>query len=356
MSHENSEREPLSLSNVESILAYIPHALGFTPTESAVLLLINDNRLEATLRVDLPPASGQATKWATQVASLVSRVKANSVSAVIYTRKNNSEVLPHERTIEALREVLPTYAIDLKDAWCASDRLWSYADKNWKELDLDALKVHDVNIQMIATGSAPLENAKSIFAVDPWANAEGIRAMAEEVTGTPVAFLNGWKSVLASSAPVVALQEDDALTAFLLASMNSKLVRDLLPLLACFGDETVDELLMEYLATGEAPELMADLISGKSDRAIMWKRVDQLERILHNLLGVAKAEPEYAFKTLLAWIQWAKGRGSLSLNLLSEVLAETDYTLAGLLRQLMSHGIMPSWALSPERAWRPNFR
>ena len=46
--------EHLTISGPEDILGYIPHSLGYWPSDSLVAMTMQGKRLGATLRVDLP--------------------------------------------------------------------------------------------------------------------------------------------------------------------------------------------------------------------------------------------------------------------------------------------------------------
>ncbi|MGP5523304.1 DUF4192 family protein [Glutamicibacter arilaitensis] len=350
MIREEPNRSPLSLKDKNSVLAYIPHALGFVPKESAVLMLINKSRVEATLRVDLP-TDGSPDAWAHRVAGLLARIKVQNVTAVLYTEQATADVLPHEQAIVSLREVLATHAVDVHSAWCVTDRVWDYADKSWEPLNIDAQKFHPVNVALIATGSAPVD-VETMFSVEPWANAESIRALAENIEIPVFEALDAWTEILDAREPLKLLQDNHLLTAELLASMNVPLARDLLPHLAAMGVDKALTVFKAYVRTGTAPTSLLELLTGYSKEQILWERIDQLELVLHNLLGVAQGKPAIAFKAILAWIQWGKGRSSIAQHLLESLPPGTEYNLAEVLLDFMRTGFLPMWAHDSKRAWR----
>ena len=51
--------EHLTISGPEDILGYIPHSLGYWPSQSLVAMTMQGKRLGATLRVDLPEGGGR---------------------------------------------------------------------------------------------------------------------------------------------------------------------------------------------------------------------------------------------------------------------------------------------------------
>ncbi|MFE4835089.1 DUF4192 domain-containing protein [Arthrobacter sp. NPDC056691] len=56
--------EHLTISGPEDILGYIPHSLGYRPSESLVAMTMQGKRLGATLRVDLPTGGGRRSREA----------------------------------------------------------------------------------------------------------------------------------------------------------------------------------------------------------------------------------------------------------------------------------------------------
>jgi hypothetical protein len=78
--------------------------------------------------------------------------------------------------------------------------------------------------------------------------------------------------------------------------------------------------------------------------------------LFRELAAVAEGDAKAALLTMLAWVEWARARGSLAQQYLDRCLAECpDYNLARLLRELLAAGALPSWSTVRESAWRgPN--
>ena len=60
--------EKLTIKTPADVLSFIGHTLGFWPQESLVCITLDDNRIGATLRIDLPRQPGQELPYARTVA------------------------------------------------------------------------------------------------------------------------------------------------------------------------------------------------------------------------------------------------------------------------------------------------
>lgn len=94
------------------------------------------------------------------------------------------------------------------------------------------------------------------------------------------------------------------------------------------------------------------VLMGCTGAAPSWERIARLERVA---LGVAQMEePEVRAPALavLAWVQWARGRGSRCLAFLERSLSvDPGYRLALLLRGLVEQGELAAWARNRDTAW-----
>ncbi|WP_334122253.1 DUF4192 domain-containing protein [Glutamicibacter sp.] len=361
------ERHPISLSSYRDILAYVPHALGFHPKNSVVLLLVDDDRLEATLRVDLPPTENLSDlkMWITQVTRLLQRIpNIKDIAVVVYAPDDASEDnrAPFANLISELEVALARQTIGLRHAWCRQDsRIWDYDSEHDPVLQVvPALDTNETNLSMVLAGSAPLEKPWDGTGIPKWSNAQEILEVASTQENNIMLSLEVWHESL--SLPFAEatgkLHADPVRASIHVASLDTKLVRDLLPFLAGEGLESALDVLfgisIDEREGAIAP--LADYLLGRGWYAPDWERIDRLWAISRDLLGVAQGEPRQALLCLLAWVEWARGRGSMALVLLEQAVKENaEYELAGLLQRLMEHGVMPAWATDQLRAWRANF-
>lgn len=257
------------------ILSYIPHALGFMPAESLVVLTTAGKRLGATLRVDLPPAGAHPLAFAEGVLSyLRGDTEADGVLVAVYTQEEWPRLAlpPLSSLVLNVEAVLGAAGLPVRGGWLVSAAGWRdyfCGDEEccpWPGQPLDAVLHSALNAELIFGGSAfdasapeaVLRAAPSVAvrqgAVDgaigdtrdtgSAARAEAIEdaqahyaASCSDHWTTPAQFRTTsalWDSVLLQSAEFRVDVEPDV-TGFLLASVESRTVRDFLLASACLG-------------------------------------------------------------------------------------------------------------------------
>jgi len=361
------ERQPISLSSYKDILAYVPHALGFHPRNSAVLLLIDADRLEATLRVDLPPTDSRLDLkiWIAQISRLLHRIpNIDEIAVVIYAPDEEADFQdrPLANLVSELKVALAHQSIHLRHAWCRqASRIWDYDSQEGPEVqELSALETNETNLSMVLAGSAPLDQPWDGSGVPEWTSADDVMNLVRSQEADTVESLHAWNESLSCTVAdsSARLHSDAHWAAIHVGSLHTKLVRDLLPFLAGEGLESALDIIFG-ISVGERESSvvpLADYLLGRGWYAPDWQRVDRLWELSRDLLGVAKDESRQALLCILAWIEWARGRGSMALVLLDRAVLENEkYELAMLLQKLMEHGVMPAWATDQLRAWRANF-
>ena len=108
-----------------------------------------------------------------------------------------------------------------------------------------------------------------------------------------------------------------------------------------------------------AAQTFRDVLVGQYLRAPQWRGMDAAFSVFAELLAAAAAdqcadrEATAALLSLLAWIEWARGRGSRAQVYLVRCLAAyPGYRLAQLLEELLATGLFPLWARSAGTAWK----
>lgn len=105
-------------------------------------------------------------------------------------------------------------------------------------------------------------------------------------------------------------------------------------------------------AAGSAAERFRGILVGATDVPPDWAHLDAAHALFTDLVPVADGESAAALLSLLAWIEWARGRGSRAHLYLERALgASAGYRLALLLRELLGTGMLPDWAGTPQHAW-----
>lgn len=406
--------KPYRIRTAADVLSYIPHALGFLPRQSAVFVTMSGQSLGATLRVDLPPdpTAAEAHEFTQQVQHyLLADSAADRTLIVLYSDCpwEDPEAPPHGRIMDALYIGLAASGLPVRNAWFVSESIWreySCVDLNccpWPGRPVAEISTSELNAEMIFRGSHYGRSIEEATGVGPQLRF-GINPAVEESTRDNerrlgrswlladqfAATLNAWRTAmehsedrshLAGRLPSAVRDEESA--GFLLASLSCRTVRDFLlvqisvgPAAALAGAVTSDSLSMpggsplmppslssrcgtipfrtgRLRRSADMPELFRDVLVGDHDGAPDWKTIDRAADLFQGLLQFSSGTSTAALLSMLAWIEWAKGRGSRAQCFVDKCLeVDPDYKLARLLGQLFERGLLPQWAKSPHTAWR----
>lgn len=365
-----------SMATPDEVLAYIPHALGFYPRNSVVLLILQQTGLCATLRVDLPLESrGKAEEdlWVRQMINLVQKVPhADGLFIVFYTgasQGKSQQWPPRDGLLKSLAASVSAAGLQVRDGWHVGTKRWrSYFCMDARccppeGFPLPDLALTETHLRMVLAGSAPETELWDGEGVPRWENYETIRGMLAEnieIVSAPEGretLIAAWADLLGDD-PAIAekkIRLQASLSASLLASLHDKTLRDLLPYLAGRGEKDAFEVMSEILCDTEFSRVsrnFSEFLLGTTELYPDWERIERLWFICRDLLGVADGTDHAALLCLLGWIEWAKGRGSCALALLQAALRiDRDYRLAQLLMRLLETGEMPLWVTDPVKAW-----
>ncbi|MFC9354662.1 DUF4192 family protein [Arthrobacter sp. NPDC057013] len=131
--------EHLTISGPEDILGYIPHSLGYWPSDSLVAMTMQGKRLGATLRVDLPEGGGRRGREAfarTVAEYLLADKEADGTLLAFFTHDGLSQdggqdagrrgtAAPTFRPLLAdLECALGLAGMPVRDAWCVGEEYW----------------------------------------------------------------------------------------------------------------------------------------------------------------------------------------------------------------------------------------
>lgn len=257
----------LVVSSPADILSYIPHALGFLPSESLVVLTTAGRKLGATLRVDLPDTGADPLGFAHGVLSfLEGDLDADGTLVVVYTEESSGRgaPAPHSGTVLTLEDVLDTAGLPVRGGWLVSRSAWrdffclEEECCPWPGHPLDTVAHSALNAELIFGGStfdasapdAVLRTAPSVAARDDARTAAPDAAIRAVETAqahyaaccagrwtTPDQFRATsalWDAVLHRAGEFDAEAEPDV-AGFLLASVEARAVRDFLLVSACLG-------------------------------------------------------------------------------------------------------------------------
>lgn len=277
----------------------------------------------------------------------------------------------------------------------------------------DEITTSELNAELIFRGSHYARDLQEAVGIGPRlrfgsnASVEGNRSAIEGSMGD--SWLDADQFAVTMTAWCVAVNEhqdqpgragrlpsgvpDEESAGFLLASLSCRTVRDFLLVQICLGvgaaleaalcsdslgqptgspqvpqmlrngrppaagmeGIVVDDFLtaaQEQLPAEGDPAEFAAVLTGEHDGLLDWKRLTRAADLFHLMLQFSSGTSAAALLTMLAWTEWARGRGSRAQCYLDKCLEmDPEYRLAVLLQQLFATGRLPRWARSPATAW-----
>ncbi|WP_026819612.1 DUF4192 domain-containing protein [Arthrobacter castelli] len=410
--------KPFGVSTAADVLSFIPHSLGYWPGESLVFITLTGKVSGATLRVDLPDEPGPVPlrSFVKQVRQyLTSDTTADGTIVAMYTELDwQASDPPHRPVMTALQEELRDAGIPLRDAWWVGPSTWGCYDCSGNGCcppsgrDIDDITTSMLNAELIFQGSHYGDSLQDAHANRPEAGSGREVAVDHATAGSLsrigaswlqqdqfTATLAAWQVAMSSrrQQPNHRISAPGAeSTGFLLASLNTKMIRDCLLVQISVGRSTAltgagfsgalepaggypvvpDGLRRalkiapmadalgggDRLAVGDPDaedKLLAfrDVLLGQHTGVPDWPVINRAAMLFQSLLEYSTGTPAAALLTMLAWIEWIKGRGSSAAKYVDSCLQiDPEYELAILLDELFSAGMLPSWAMSPATAWR----
>jgi len=379
----------LSVSDSPNVLALVPHLLGFEPERSLALLLLSGRRLVATLRVDLPRPQRDGTTSDVECLEFSARVgrlldplaDVDGALLVAYGESPPGRELPHSDVLEHLGVSLALTGVSVAGAWYVGGSRWLHYDCPRPACcpttghSVDTLLGTEANAAMTFRGSAPKAGVWDGTNTRPWPGLDHVRrGVRGHLDGSRSRYtlrqlLGRWELLLQMPAAeaVAGLEADPDLTATLVASLHRYQLRNMLVSMAA-GASGYADIPREEGDLGYDPDdidsLMADshllaeravrFITGQADVAPDWRRMDRLWEIGYALVPATEGRDRSSLLTMMAWIEWARGRSTASKALLERGGGlERQDDLALIATTMMNRGEFASWVQDRSRAWRP---
>jgi len=321
-----------------TLLAVIPHLLGFIPQASVVVIGTSPprSRIRVTLRYDLPdpPGLGVAADLAAHAAAVIGSQRLDAAVAVGYGPE--TLVTP---VAEAVREAFAAAGIELQEFLRVQDlRYWSYVCRN--EACCPAAGVPlDPELHSAA--------ALAAFGVPVLADRTALAAR--------VAPLGG---IAAESMRQATRRAEQHVAQLLRKVRKSGRLGAVRQMIASEGLAAVGAMITRYREGGRftTDDEIARITVALRDLRVRddaWARMDPSHAQAHERLWtdvVRRAEPGYvaAPAALLAFVAWQSGDGALANVALDRALADDPrYSMALLLRQVITAGAPPALARLP---------
>lgn len=403
--------ERLTITGPEDILGFIPHSLGYWPSNSLVAMTMQGKRLGATLRVDLPvlgPGSGLQRFSRTVRDYLEADHDADGALLVLFSDEgwfagtdSAPGVVPAGAPVEgtlarllaALEVELELSGLPVRDAWYVGGAFWRNAycfDPSccpFPGRSVEEIRDSRLNAEMVFRGSTVGEDPSSAANATPAAaQADASLLESEQRWAGEFAALRGnrsqfasildaWGCVLAGEAEGNVPAE---LAGYLRASLRIPHWRDAVLVMSAAGRQAAEQGAEDFgifepdsgrpvvappleglPAAGPEDEAAypvpgyGEVLLGLAPRAPRWERMRALERMLQQLGAAGGGEGSAASLTGRAWIEWCRGRGSFAHALLDRAVAEhPGYRLAELLSELVNRGTLCGWAGRRDAAWQ----
>ena len=310
--------DTLTLRSPDALVSAVPYLLGFTPTESAVVVWLRQRRILLTQRLDLPAVAQQHAAWLRVLWSHDAARRADELVLVVV-----SAAPPNRDLIEAFVDRAHGAGVAVRDLLRVdAGRWWSLLCSDPDCCPDEGRPVAPGVAEMIAAeftilGRAPLPDRESVVAAlaeDPQ-RAAAVHAIGREAPRHGAA-LERWRSDrLALVSRVVLGQDSPALT------RPSRVAR----MLDGLADIRVRDTLLWDVAHREP---------------------DSLPAVFDALAGLLRAAPTgrvAPVATCCAVVAWLQGDGARALMAIERALADDPhYSLAQLVGASLQSGLPPA--------------
>lgn len=355
-----------TLSSLADVVAMVPHRMGFHPKNSLVLILVDaDGRWFATARQDwredTPPV--RLCEWVQDVAC-----DADHVLVGLYG--------PREEARDLLM-VVTVCVENVARGWVMHTDGWDEAvpPGRWVEHPLEEVWSSPAQLECWSEGSAPGDQPPAHPLVPRWEGerqhlwraqlSEGGRELQEE---TPEGLrdtwaLVAWDHVLAEVADCLGAGAEIQWEALLeplavaVLGLDSPAVRDSMfvgalvgprpntPEVAATAGEWRDDWWDEgkgRLLTDE--EMASRVLLGEFDAPPRTQQAVALRVVLEEMVEQSPPESAAHMLCMLAWMDWANGRGSMAAAGLERALGLIpEHSFARLLLSFIDTGTVPKW-------------
>jgi Domain of unknown function (DUF4192) len=334
-----AEPDPVRIDSTASLLAIVPYLLGFEPANSMVVIGTHPctGQVMLTLRYDLPdpPDPQDAAGITAHAIGILTGQHARSAFAAGYGPGRLVTPLA-----AALRAAAPSAGLEMREILRVQDkRYWSCLRTG-----------HDGGV----AGGTPFSTASHLATALLTAGGPRVLAGREELAAA-VAALGGEAGEAMARATRRAEQHAARLIRQAAESGQKAPARRLV---ADAGLDAVARATGRYRrsgrpVTGQEAAWLTIVLRDLRVRDDAWARMDPAHTAAHLRLWTdltRRARPGYvpAPASLLAFVAWQSGDGALANVALDRALADDpQYSMAMLLRQVISSGAPPSMARLP---------
>lgn len=376
---------PLRLKTISDILEYVPHALGYLPDQSIVVLFARGSGVGPCLRIELPEYDAAAperqhrrmTKQLRYFAQQLRdsyRMTSSFVMCYDYSDHKDRDrltVLPHQDLVDECAGTLRSggYAV-ARTLLVSSDSWMDYVSSDTpsrgqpEERRAKGVKgTSPIGPELVLRGYPKPRLRAEVSAIpsvaqnlqeDVMAKVRVVQSASGELSGR-MRLLQGWVLAVNSLTynPDIAWKSAEIsreLMAVCIAALQEVTVRDA-ALAVSIGEQTAAERIVQNrLPTRER---VVSRVCGGGAAPPDRYRLEATESLVRSLVGYCDVALRAPLFTVLAWSYWCRGLSSISGDFLGKALSiDPQYTLARLLFKAVLAGLMPEWILSPLRTHR----
>ncbi|WP_309304104.1 DUF4192 domain-containing protein [Arthrobacter sp. CJ23] len=379
-----TSKERMTISQPEDVLGFIPHVLGYWPTDSLVAITMQGNTLGATLRVDLPAGGSRSLLplFAARVRDyLAADERADGVLLAVFTDAGWQDGTLLDRNMPLLAELQEVLGSGpcVREAWLVGTEYWRSAYCTDAACcpapgrPVEQIRDSRINAEMVYRGSSVANPPPA--GIPLGADPRHLGTLDSEERHLAQMLLH-WRSRRSLDAVLELwgriLDGPDApltpeLLGFLRASLRVPAWRDAVAVMAAAGTSAAcrGAEAFGYLTANDdgppldvpkvagtagdtagtdanadgAPLSYGDVLLGLHPRIPDWPRMERLEAVLSGLRDAGGGEALAAILTLQGWIHWCKGSGSFAHGHFVRADAEQPgYRLAELLGEWCGAG------------------
>jgi len=348
-------------------LALVPRLLGFTPTESLVVVPMRGGRSLGALRIDLPPSDTSVDAVASTVIGMLCRVSgADGFAGVVFTEASAGRGLPGADLALALERSADACGLEVVDILTVAGTGWgSHFDERMPPggRPLVELERHLPPLEGDQHEGAALPSAEPAATASVEVALRSLESALAVLCGIPAVDGTSERIDPAALEAGCALDDlpglyegcldwdpaslDPMRTAVLAWCLARPSLRDVALVQWATDRRGGDTALDAQRRWEDGEDYPADLAS------VMWgegERPDpsRLEAALTLVRRVASRTPEAHRAGSLAtaaWLAWSLGRSTHADRYAAEALQiEPEHGLAEIVRSFVAHAHLPDWA------------
>lgn len=343
------------------LLSLVPQLLGYTPTQSLVIIPMARGRSLGAMRVDLPPNDADLDAVASSVMGMVCRIpQADAVVAVVYTVASARRGLPEGDLIDALRRSADSCGLGVTDALTVAGDGWgshfSTEVRSLTELDTamppgdqasgaDVPAASPALVAGVAAATSSIEAALTVLCgipsvgdpsgrIDPTAleaacALDDLPALFEDALGWDAAALDPMRAAVLLWCLMRPSLRDVALVQW--SSDRAG------------GDRALDA--QRRWEDGEDyPADLAEVMWGEGARPDP-ERLERALTLVRHVAGAADPSQTPGPLATAAWMSWALGRSTHAARFADAALkVDSRHGLADIVRSFVEASHLPDWA------------